>query len=84
MKVIINRDVQFVENESWNGTVEKNVKIVSNVEYDEMTKEVIQIPLVSQSVTKSSTATTPQYSSAHGTSSQLAAKAMQTSTTRGK
>ena len=49
-KLIINRDVQFVKNESWDGTVEKNVKIVSNVDHDDMIKEVVQTPHVSQSV----------------------------------
>ena len=43
-KVIINRDVQFVENESWDGTVDINVKIVSNVDNDDMEEEVVQIP----------------------------------------
>ena len=37
-KVIISRDVQFVENESWDGTIEKNVKIVLNVEHEDMTE----------------------------------------------
>ena len=50
-KVIISRDVQFVENESWDGTVEKNVNILSNVEHEDMTEEVVQIPQVNQSVT---------------------------------
>ena len=36
-KVIISSNVQFIENESWDGTIEKNVKIVSNVEHDDMT-----------------------------------------------
>ena len=40
-KVIISRDVQFAENESWDGIVEKNVNIVSNVEHDDMTEEVV-------------------------------------------
>ena len=35
-KVIISRDVQFVENESWDGTVDTNVKIVSNIDHDDM------------------------------------------------
>ena len=30
-KLIISRDVQFVENESWDGTVEKNLNIVSTI-----------------------------------------------------
>ena len=35
-KVIISRDVQFVENESWDGTVDTNVNIVSNIDNDDM------------------------------------------------
>ena len=49
-KVIISRDVQFVENESWDGTVDTNVKIVSNIDNDDMEEEVVQIPHVSQPV----------------------------------
>ena len=49
-KVIINRDVQFVENESWDGTVDTNVKIVSNVNNDDMAEEVVQTPHVIQPV----------------------------------
>ena len=49
-KVIISRDVQFVENESWDGTVDINVKIVSNVDNDDMTEEVVQTPHVSEPV----------------------------------
>ena len=51
-KVIISCDVQFVENESWDGIVEKNVKIVLNFEHEDMTKEVVQTPQVNQPVTK--------------------------------
>ena len=43
-KVIITRNVQFVENKSWDGSVENNVKIVSNVEHDDMAQEVVQTP----------------------------------------
>ena len=43
-KVIISHNVQFVENESWDGTVKKNVKIVSHVEHEDMTEEVVQTP----------------------------------------
>ena len=39
-KVIISRDVQFVENESWDGTVKKNVKFVSIIKHDGMAEEV--------------------------------------------
>ena len=58
-KVIISRDVQFFENESWDGTVENNVKIVLNVEHEDMTKEVVQTPKVNQPVTAPSTPMTP-------------------------
>ena len=81
-KVIISRDVQFVENESWDGTVEKNVKIVSNVEHDDMREEVVQIPCVIQLVASSSTPMTPRHSSAQGTSTQVKAQATSTSTPR--
>ena len=35
-KVIISCDVQFVENESWDGNININVKIVSNIDHDDM------------------------------------------------
>ena len=35
-KVITSQDVQFVENESRDGTIDINVKIVSNVDNDDM------------------------------------------------
>ena len=49
-KLIISRNVHFVENESWDGTIDKNVKIVSNVEHDDLKEEVVQTPHVSQTV----------------------------------
>ena len=49
-KVIISRDVQFIENESWDGTVDINVMIMSNVDNDDMEEEVVQTPHVSQPV----------------------------------
>ena len=58
-KVIISRDVQFVENESWDGTVDINVKIVSNVDNDAMEEEVVQTPNVSQPVAAPSIPMTP-------------------------
>ena len=57
-KVIISHDVQFIENESWYGIVDNNVKIVSNVEHDDMTEEVVQIPCISQNVTTPSNSKT--------------------------
>ena len=54
-KVIISRDVQFVKNESWDGNVDINVNIVSNVDNDDMEEEVVQTPHVSQPVIAPST-----------------------------
>ena len=34
-KFIISHDVQFVENEAWDGSIEKTVKIIDAMEYDE-------------------------------------------------
>ena len=59
-KVIISRDVQFVENESWDGTVDINVKIVSNVDNDDMEEEVVQTPHVSQPIAAPSIPMTPR------------------------
>ena len=39
-KVIMIRNVQFVENESWDGTVENNVNIVQTIDHDGMAEEV--------------------------------------------
>ena len=78
--MIINRDVQFVKNESWNGTVDINVNIVSNVDNDDMEEEVVQIPHVSHSVAAPSTPMTPRHGSTQGTSTQVTAQATPTST----
>ena len=67
-KVIISCDVQFVENESWDGTVKNNVKIVSNVEHEDMMEEVVQTPQVNQPVATPSTPMTPRHVSTQGIS----------------
>ena len=54
------------ENESWDGTIKKNVKIVSIVEHDEMVEEVVQTPHVIQPVAAPSTPMTPRHGSAQG------------------
>ena len=72
-KVIISRDVQFVENESWDGTVDINVNIVSNIDNDDMEEEVVEIPHVSQSVEALLTPMTPIHGSGQGPSTQVAA-----------
>ena len=81
--MIISQAVQFVENESWDGTVDINVKIVSNVDNDDM-EEVVQTPHVSQPVAASSTPMTPRHGSAQGPSTQVAAQATLTSRPRGQ
>ena len=58
-KVRISRDVQFAENESWDGTADTDVKIVSNVDNSDMEEEVVQITHVSQPVIAPSTPMTP-------------------------
>ena len=83
-KVIISCDVQFFENESWDGTVNTNVKIVSNVDNDDMAEEVVQTLHVTQLVTTPSTPMTPRHGLAQGTSTQVAAQDTLTSTPRGQ
>ena len=58
-KVIISQDVQFIENESWDGTVDINVNIVLDVDNDDMEEEVFQTPHVTQPVAAPSTPMTP-------------------------
>ena len=83
-KVIISRDVQFVENESCDGTLKKNINIVSNVEHEDMMEDVVQIPQVNQLVTSPSIPMTLRHGSAQEISAQAAAKATLTSTPRGQ
>ena len=74
-KAIISRDVQFVENESWDGTVDINVKIVPNADNDDMAEEVVQTTHVSQLVATPSTPMKLQHGSTQGTSRQVASQA---------
>ena len=57
--MIISQDVKFVKNESWDGTVDTNVKIVLNVDHDDMEEEVVQTPHVSKPAVASSIPMTP-------------------------
>ncbi|KAH9294799.1 hypothetical protein KI387_038387, partial [Taxus chinensis] len=41
-KVIINRDVQFVENEAWDGSIEKIVNVEEVIPHDDMADESIE------------------------------------------
>ena len=83
-KVIISRDVQFVENESWDGTIDINVKIVLNVDNDDMAEEVVQTPHIIQLVAAPLNPMTPRHGSTQGPSTQVAAQATPTSTPRGQ
>jgi len=47
-KVIINQDVQFVENEEWDGSVEKTFKIINAIMHDDIEEEEVQTPCTSQ------------------------------------
>jgi hypothetical protein len=46
-KVIISRNVQFVENEAWDGSIERIVKIIDVIEHDDIEVEVFQTPIIS-------------------------------------
>jgi hypothetical protein len=46
-KVIINQDVQFVENEAWDGKIEKIVSIINSIKHDETEEKVIKKPCTS-------------------------------------
>ena len=81
-KGIISRDVQFFENESWDGTVNINVNIVSNVDRDEIVEEVVQTPHISQNIATPSTPKTPRHGLAQGILTQVAAQTTPKSTPR--
>ena len=70
------------KNEFWDGTVDINIKIVSNVDIDDMEEEVVQTPHVSQLVIAPSTPMTPQHGSTQGPSTQVETQATPTSTPR--
>jgi hypothetical protein len=48
-KFIINHDVQFVENEAWDGSIERTIKIIDAMRHDDMEDEVVQTPIVIKS-----------------------------------
>jgi len=41
-KVIINHNVQFVENEAWDGSIENTVKIIDAMDHDDTKDEMVQ------------------------------------------
>ena len=67
-KLIISCDVQFVENEAWDGTIEKNLKVLLIVEHNDIMKKVFQTPDVSQNPRALSTPKTLRRVSAQGAS----------------
>jgi hypothetical protein len=66
-KVIISHDIQFVENEAWDGSIERTVKIIDAIGHDHTKDVVVQTPIIIQcaipsiprTVTQISTQTTP-------------------------
>jgi hypothetical protein len=61
-KVIINRDVQFVENEAWDGSIAMTIKIIDAMGDDETKEEeeVVQTPCTSQCAVPSTSGTAMQ------------------------
>jgi hypothetical protein len=56
-KVIISHDVKFVENEAWDGSIAKTVRIIDIIEHDDIEEEVVQTPCTNQCTIPSTTAT---------------------------
>ena len=81
-KVIINCNIEFVENGAWDGTIEKNVKIVSPVTHDDMRGEVVETTHVSQNVVVTSTSMTVRLVPAKSTSTQVTTQATPVRTPR--
>jgi hypothetical protein len=52
-KIIINHDVQFVNNEAYDGSIKRIVKIIDGIVHDDMEGELVQTPSISQSVVPS-------------------------------
>jgi hypothetical protein len=43
-KVIISRNVQFVENEAWDGSIEKTIRNIDAIGHGDTEDEVVQTP----------------------------------------
>jgi hypothetical protein len=56
-KVIISRDVQYLENESWDGSIERIVKVIDATGHDDTEDEVVQTPIIIQCVVPSTPGT---------------------------
>jgi hypothetical protein len=59
-KVIISHDVQFVENEAWNGGITRIVKIIDAMEHDDIEDEMVQTPCKCQCTVPSTPITMEQ------------------------
>jgi hypothetical protein len=59
-KFIINHDVQFVENEAWDGSIVKTLKIIDVMEHDDTKYEMVQTPCIYKCVVPSTSGTTTQ------------------------
>jgi hypothetical protein len=46
-KVIISCDVQFMENEAWDGNIERKIMIINAMGHDDTEDEVVQTPVIS-------------------------------------
>jgi hypothetical protein len=66
-KFIISHDVQFVENEAWDGSIEKTIKIINAMEHDEIEYEVFQTPCTGQCIIVPSTPSTATQNIAQST-----------------
>jgi hypothetical protein len=56
-KVIINRDVQFMDNEAWDGSIENTIIFIDVIAHDDTKEEVIQKPSTIQCAVPSITVT---------------------------
>jgi hypothetical protein len=60
IKFIISRDVHFVENEAWDGIIERTVGIINAIGHDETEDEMVQTPCISQCAIPSTPGTRTQ------------------------
>jgi hypothetical protein len=60
-KFIISPNDQFVENESWDGSITKTIRIIDVIEHDDTKEEVVKTPCTSQCTVPSATATQSQH-----------------------
>jgi len=59
-KFTINRNVYFEENEAWDGTITKTIKIIDAMVHDDTEDEVVQTPCTSQCTVPSTLDTVTQ------------------------